>query len=236
MKNAILGTIAIASVAAATPVAAQGIPVHDNAALLQHIEQIQRTMEMIDQGREQIAEAQRLYNDLNGLTDISSIADQLTNDALRELNVDIDSLEAMTRGDFGASPNSGRANEAYQMLMDQLSGDESAEYRAAYDRDARAIAMNTALAESLGEAATSRAEGLQELRQRLATAESAKEVADLTARIELEIAGMRNDELRLQAIDRRLAAERRARDAELSAQAVEQSIYARDAYRARIDD
>src|SRR3546814_8440314 len=47
---------------------------------------------------------------------------------------------------------------------------------------ARSIAMDKAMAEGMGEAATSRGEGLEELRNRLATASTAKEVADLQAR------------------------------------------------------
>src|SRR3546814_8643196 len=49
---------------------------------------------------------------------------------------------------------------------------------------ARSIAMDKAMAEGMGEAATSRGEGLEELRNRLATASTAKEVADLQARIQ----------------------------------------------------
>ncbi|WP_339694427.1 type IV secretion system protein, partial [uncultured Parasphingorhabdus sp.] len=69
-------------------------------------------------------------------------------------------------------------------------------------------------AENVGSAVTSRAQGLDQLRTRLATASTAKEVADLTARLQLESAAMQNDQLRLQAIALQQQAQERARAAE----------------------
>ena len=60
---------------------------------------------------------------------------------------------------------------------------------------------------------TSRAQGLEELRARLGTAVTAKEVADLTARLQLESAAMANDQLRLQAITMQQDAQARIRAA-----------------------
>src|SRR3546814_10884113 len=73
---------------------------------------------------------------------------------------------------------------------------------------ARSIAMDKAMAEGMGEAATSRGEGLEELRNRLATASTGKEVADLQARIQLESASMMNDQRRVEALERARRAER----------------------------
>src|SRR3546814_6323500 len=75
-------------------------------------------------------------------------------------------------------------------------------------QSARSIAMDKAMAEGMGEAATSRGEGLEELRSRLASASTAKEVADLQARIQLESASMMNDQLRVDAMERARRAER----------------------------
>src|SRR3546814_16657162 len=66
----------------------------------------------------------------------------------------------------------------------------------------------------MGEAATSRGEGLEELRSRLASASTAKEVADLQARIQLESASMMNDQLRVDAMERARRAEQAAKTAE----------------------
>jgi hypothetical protein len=57
-----------------------------------------------------------------------------------------------------------------------------------------------ALSENVGAAVTSRAHGFDDLRARLGTATTTKEVADLSARLQLETARMANYNLRLQAI------------------------------------
>src|SRR3546814_13746173 len=72
MKQLFLAAVSIGSLAAATPASAQGIPVFDSTSVLKHIEQIQKTMQMIEQGSQQIAEAQQLYQGLNQLTDVRS--------------------------------------------------------------------------------------------------------------------------------------------------------------------
>ena len=58
-----------------------------------------------------------------------------------------------------------------------------------------------------------RAQGLDQLRSRLGSAATAKEVADLTARLQLESAAMQNDQLRLQAIALQQQAQERQRAA-----------------------
>src|SRR3546814_17784804 len=69
-------------------------------------------------------------------------------------------------------------------------------------QSARSIAMEKAMAEGMGEAATSRGEGLEELRSRLASASTAKEVAELQARIQLQSAPLMNDQPRVDALVR----------------------------------
>lgn len=178
---------------------------------------------MIEQGRQQIAEAQKLYNDLNKLTDVSSIGNQLKTDTLRSLNVDVSSLEKMARGDFGGGGSyGGRSDAIYQDMLERLGVSGNGDQSDVRYQSARSIAMDKAMAEGMGEAATSRGEGLEELRGRLATASTAKEVADLQARIQLESASMMNDQLRIDAMER-------ARRAEASAKTAESlSNYSRD--------
>jgi len=72
--------------AAPLPAFAQGMPVHDSANLLQQINAVRQAIQVVAQGKQQIAEAQKLYQDLNKLTDIPGLAAQLKSDALRELD------------------------------------------------------------------------------------------------------------------------------------------------------
>ncbi|MEH6759484.1 MAG: type IV secretion system protein [Parasphingorhabdus sp.] len=201
--------------AAPLPAFAQGMPVHDSASLIQQINTVRQTLEMVKQGKEQIAEAQRLYEDLNKLTDIPALAQQLKTDALRELDTSNGSLEGFGNGDLNVvGAGRAKADEVYRGLLDRLGLAGSEQSRAAFDLNARNIGINAGLAENVGSAVTSRAQGLDQLRTRLATASTAKEVADLTARLQLESAAMQNDQLRLQAIALQQQAQERARAAE----------------------
>ena len=201
--------------AAPLPAFAQGMPVHDSAGLIQQINTVRQTLEMVKQGKEQIAEAQRLYEDLNKLTDIPTLAQQLKTDALRELDTSNGSLEGFGNGDLNVvGAGRAKADEVYRGLLDRLGLAGSEQSRAAFDLNARNIGINAGLAENVGSAVTSRAQGLDQLRTRLATASTAKEVADLTARLQLESAAMQNDQLRLQAIALQQQAQERARAAE----------------------
>ena len=71
--------------AAPLPAFAQGMPVHDSASLVQQINAVRQAIQIVEQGKAQIAEAQKLYQDLNKLTDIPRLAERLKSDALREL-------------------------------------------------------------------------------------------------------------------------------------------------------
>jgi type IV secretion system protein VirB5 len=95
---------------------AQGIPVHDNANLLQQIQAVRQALQVVAQGKQQIAEAQKLYQDLNKLTDIPRLAQQLKTDALRELDTSGGSLQGFGTGnldDVGA----GRAKAGAVTLL-----------------------------------------------------------------------------------------------------------------------
>lgn len=181
---------------------AQGIPVIDTSSILQQIEQVRQGVQVIQQGADQIREAQRLYQDLNKATDIGAVAQRLKNDALRSTNVSSSNLDGFANGNLDVVGGlRGKANEVYRDLMGRVSQSATAEQRAASEQGAREAAVSTGLASNVGDAVTSRREGLEELRGRLNTASSAAERADMSARLQLEQAQMMNDQLALQAVE-----------------------------------
>ena len=183
------------------PAAAQGLPVHDSASLLQQINAVRQAVQIVMQGKAQIAEAQKLYQDFNKLTDIPKLAGQLQNDALRQLDTSPRSLTGFGTGNLDVvGVARGTADNVYRSLIAQLSVGGSDRSRAAFDLNARIIGIQAGLAENIGSAVTSRTQGLERLRSRLVAAGTSKEVADLTARLQLESVAMQNDQLRLQAI------------------------------------
>ena len=201
-----LKVIAVALVGSASTLAgsahAQGIPVIDTSSIVQQIEQVRQGVQVLQQGAAQIQEAQKLYQDLNKATDIGNIANRLKSDVLRTSNVSSNSLGGYTSGDLNVVGGlRGKANEVYQDLIGRVSPTATAEQRAASEQGAREAAVTTGLASNVGDAVTSRREGLEELRSRLNGSTSAAERADMTARLQLEQAQMMNDQLALQAIE-----------------------------------
>lgn len=181
---------------------AQGIPVHNAQGLLQQIEQVRQGVSVLAQGADQLQQARDLYRDLNKATDIGRVADSLRTDAMRELNVSSGSLDGYANGDLDVIGRlRGRSDSVFQGLMGQLSPDTSESTRASYETGARQAAVTAGLAGSVGDSVTSRREGLEELRARLASANSSAERADMSARLQLEQAQMTNDMMALQAVE-----------------------------------
>ena len=214
MKTTIKLLSATLLFAAPVPALAQGMPVHDSANLIQQINAVRQAIQVVAQGKQQIAEAQKLYQDLNKLTDIPGLAQRLKSDALRELDTSSGSLQGFGTGNLDAvGAGRAKADAVYRGLLDKLGLSGSEQSRGAFDLNARNIGIQAGLANDIGTAVTSRAQGLDELRTRLTTAGTAKEVADLTARLGLESAAMQNDQLRLQAITLQQQAQERERAA-----------------------
>ncbi|MFC0206492.1 type IV secretion system protein [Novosphingobium soli] len=181
---------------------AQGIPVHDVNSILQQIEQVRQGVQVIQQGADQIREAQKLYQDLNKATDIGNVASQLKNDVLRTSTVSSSSLDGYTNGDLNVIGGlRGKANDVYQDLLGRGPQTMTPEQRAAYEQGSREAAVTTGLAGNVGDAVTSRRQGLEELRNRLNGSTSAAERADMSARLQLEQAQIMNDQMGLQAIE-----------------------------------
>ena len=214
MKTIIKILSATLLLAAPLPAFAQGIAVHDSANLIQQVNAVRQAIQVVDQGKQQIAEAQKLYQDLNKLTDIPQLAQQLKSDALRDLDTSSGSLDGFGDGNLEVvGAGRAKADAVYRDLLNQLGLSGSETSRAAFDLNARKIGIQAGLAENIGAAVTSRTEGLDQLLTRLTTATTAKEVGDLTARLQLESAAMQNDQLRLQAIALQQQAHERARAA-----------------------
>jgi type IV secretion system protein VirB5 len=200
--------------AAPLPAFAQGMPVHDSANLIQQINAVRQAIQVVAQGKQQIAEAQKLYQDLNKLTDIPGMAQQLKSDVLRELDTSQGSLQGFGSGNLDVvGAGRAKADAVYRGLLEKLGLSGSEQSRAGFDLNARNIGITAGLADDIGAAVTSRSQGLDQLRSRLTTATTAKEVGDLAARLGLESAAMQNDQLRLQAIALQQQAQERERAA-----------------------
>lgn len=184
----------------ASPAFAQ-MAVIDSSNLAQALETARNTLK-------QIEEAQRLYSAVNGISDVGSIAGVLNSDMVkRGLPSDIQETMRLASADLSELGSVGdRAQEILSgrgLSVNGLDGVlASAQKLAARDQ---------AIAEVQLEAADQTAKGISELKDRLLTAETAKEVADLQARASLEMAQLQNQANQRQALkDAQLAADKLA--------------------------
>lgn len=173
--------------------------VFDPQAVAQQMQQLQSQMQQLATLRSQLDQAQQLYGSLNRLTDVSSVAALLSRPEIRSAlpsgSQEIQSLFSGTGGgSLGSAAGSRLAgNSHYTSAGNDFYSQEIA-------RLARSTAGGQSLAQGIYDAATKRMEGLEQLRQRLGTSSSAKEVLDLQARIQAEQGFLQIDTLRMQAL------------------------------------
>lgn len=203
---------------------AQGIPVFDTSTFAQTLATVRNTLSLIDQGREQISEAQRLYASMNKLTNVNSYGAILNLDSVRNLlPPEARDIERMMSGDVGSGD---LATKADRILHDanlstniEAGSDADRAYLTALEAAGKKSAASAAVADTAFDVSSRRTEGLEDLRLALDSATDAKEVADLQARIAVETAHIQNDQNKLQAVAMRRAAQQeldlRADDARL---------------------
>lgn len=222
----------------AAPAFAQGIPVYDSSTFLQTLSTVKNTLEMIEQGKQQIAQATDMFNSVNKLTNVNQIASSLNTDAVRHLLPsearDIQRLMSSDMaglGSLGSSATRIRSNNRVE-LPDLRPGATAFERsgRDTLARNGDMAARDAAIAEAAYGVTARRTAGLEELRSSLDSASDAKDVMDIQARVGVENAHIQNDAVQLQALQMRQAAEARLRsqrESETSLAKLEQSLGSR---------
>lgn len=201
--------LAVAISLAGTPAQAQ-LVVHDPAAVAQLISQAQTALSQLQSLRDQLTEAKRLYDSFNELSDVNGLAQSLLSDELRRFVPDLDRLHAAAKGDLAALGELAERAKALRegarihAPLSPTPADEALE--AAGARAARDLA----LAEKVADVADGRLGGLEDLREALGRASSARAAMDIGARAAVEQAIIANDQVRLQGLMMMQAAEARA--------------------------
>ncbi|MBB3588959.1 type IV secretion system protein VirB5 [Sphingomonas sp. BK481] len=182
----------------------------DTSTYVQALAQVQNTVKMIDQGKQQIQQAQQTFDSLSKLTNVNSIAPQLLQSQVRNLlpNTTID-VATLTGGDltklgslsglasniqsrFGLTPSGSSADAAYAQVLKEATG---------------SAAATAAMGENTLSVAQTRMQGLDQLRAQLDNAKDPKDVMDLQARVAVEQAQLQNDMIKMQAIQMAQAGE-----------------------------
>ena len=190
----------VCALAVTQPAFAGGVPVIDATAIANSKTEFAKE---IAQMVKELEEAKRLYDAVNGLTEMADIVDALNDPKVRELlgpdamsiasalDVNIDAL-----GDLSDTANG---------FLDHTrvtASDVSAEdfYRQELDRIGARTARDAAVGDRIVQSADDRLAGLERLRQAIGTASTQKEIDALQARLQVESAMLQNDTNRIQGL------------------------------------
>ncbi|MFK7941502.1 MAG: type IV secretion system protein [Paracoccaceae bacterium] len=191
----LLSTLAITQ-----PAYAGGVPVIDATAIANSKAEFAKE---IAQMVKELEEAKRLYDAVNGLTDMADIADALNDPDVRELlgpeamsiasalDVNIDDL-----GDLSDAAN-GYLDHT-QVTASEVSAEDF--YRQELDRIGARSARDAAVGDRIVQSADDRLAGLERLRQAIGGASTQKDINALQARLQVESAMLQNDTNRIQGL------------------------------------
>jgi type IV secretion system protein VirB5 len=192
----------IAAALAGLPVqgfAQQGVPVFDAGAIAKHIEQIGKLTEQIKTMEAQLSQAKQLYESFNKLTDVNDIASLLSSEEFRKhLPKEFGEIEKLVSG--GGGSLAGVVDRYLDQNRAYQGGDANSFYRTELNRIARQTGAKHSMGQSVYDTASKRIDGLEELRQKITASKDAKDVLDLSARIQAEQALLQNEVLRMQGL------------------------------------
>lgn len=200
-------TMAVALILSTSPADAQGIPVIDQAAIAKQIESIIQLKSQLDALNRQIQQAQQLYGSLNKLTNMADIAGVLNDPSIRKaLPEDFSTIERLLKG----SGSGALGDAASKFLSNNSTYKTSANdfYAQELSRVQNRNAGQMSLGQQIYDAATTRIDGIDQLRQQISSASDAKDIADLQARLQAETAFLQTDVLRMQGLQMVQQAER----------------------------
>ncbi|WP_342153492.1 P-type DNA transfer protein VirB5 [Methylorubrum sp. SB2] len=200
MRRSVVAMITLAvSLGTAGPIPAFEL-VYDPTAVAKLVEQARQMERQIATLTDQLTEAKRLYDSFNKITDAGEIAGLLNTPALRKaLPADFSQIESLVAGSgSGNFADSLNGYLAKNRVYTANAGNDF--YAAELERIARRTGTAHTLGEAVYDAAAKRVDQLDLLRRQIGQAHGAKDVADLSARLQAESALLQNDVLRLQGL------------------------------------
>lgn len=183
--------------------------VYDPAAVGHLISQAQTALSQLQSLRQQVDQAQQLYDSFNQVSDVNGLAQRLLSPELRKVVPELADFEAAARGDLDALGDLAERAKAIRSGSQVYRPSHPTPADEALEQAGDRAARDMALGEKIASLATHRLEGLEELREALDTADNARAVMDISARIAAEQAVILNDQMRLQGVAMMQASEER---------------------------
>ena len=168
--------------------------------LVEMKKQVNSLTSQLQVARDQLSEAKRLYDSVNKLTNANDIGALLNTPQFRKvLPQQFSEIEKVVAGQGGGSFAS--AVDQYLTQNRAYAGNgANSYYQSELDRIARETGAKHSLGQAAYDTASQRIDALEELRKRISSASDAKEVLDLSARLQAEQALLQNDVLRMQGL------------------------------------
>ena len=196
----LLMSAAALTLSLSTTAHAQGVPVVDTTAIANaKVEFVKEIAQMV----EELEQAKALYASINGLTDMDSIVSALNSPDVREL-LGPDAMQIAS--DFDIDLNdlgdlAGKAQDAADFsALDGANIDADDFYQSELNRIRNQSARDTAVGDRIVSLSDDRLAGLEQLRSKIGTVSTQKEVDALNARIAVEQAMLQNDTNRIQGL------------------------------------
>ena len=225
---------ALAAPIVPAPAYAGGIPVIDPAALANS--RAQFATELAQMVAE-LEEAKRLYESVNGFTNMHEVAAALNNPRVRELLGPefMDVASSLTTSIDELGKLSSRARELAdftQIRPEQLNAEDF--YRSELNRITQNAARDGAVGDRIVQSADERLAGLERLRQELGNVSTQKEMDALSGRIQVETAMLQNDTNRISGLAMLQQAQNRLSDQRANEATLQQIQRSRAAWQAQI--
>lgn len=196
----IKAALLLTALACTQPAYAAGVPVIDTTAIANaKAEFAQEIAQMV----KELDEAKRLFDAVNGLTEMADVVDALNDPSVRELlgpqameianalDVNIDALGNLTDSATGFLDHT-------KVTTSEVSAEDF--YRQELDRIGVRSARDAAIGDRIVKSADDRLAGLEKLRQEIGRASTQKDINALQARLQVETAMLQNDTNRIQGL------------------------------------
>jgi len=197
-----------------------GIPVFDTTAVAKQLEQIGKLKEQLEEAKKLYDMTTQMKDSLNGITDVKDLAKLLNDKKFQQfLPKEYDQFSGAVNDLLKSKTDN--LSKKYDYYSNDGEGNTAANdfYHNELKRRKGETYQDMAIGEAVYDQASKRAEGLNELKDKLESATTPKEVIDLQARILAESAILQNEINRMQGlamiqdarnrVDRQRAEERR---------------------------
>lgn len=198
---------AVAALVLVTPSPVRAQIVFDPSVFARQFDQLLEMKRQVDTltsqlkvAQDQLAQAKQLYDSFNKVTNAGDIAGLLSSSEFRKyLPGDFGQIEGLINGS-GSGPFAASLDAYLSENRTYTANPGNSYYAAELDRIARQTGAAHTIGQAVYDTASRRIDELDKLRQQIGQARDAKEILDLSARIQVESAQLNNDVVRMQGL------------------------------------